>query len=157
MINDPWLKISILAERGLAKAEAGKRHECIISGFGGLRGAASTAMLNPPLPERVRKVHVDKDGMRWSDIITLPDQPSIGTSREIEAISSLQPDQSGGDIDLPDVAPARSATFPCMARAGRLALAMAAPLKATANCRALRSNSAPPTMGASIPKKYLVA
>src|SRR5215471_8535948 len=38
---------------------------CIIPEFGGLVGTAATAMLNPPLPERVRKVHVDKNGVRW--------------------------------------------------------------------------------------------
>jgi hypothetical protein len=81
---------------------------CIIPEFGGLVGTASTAMLNPPLPERVRKMHVDKDGVRWSDKIVLPYEPFIGTigvSPEIEAISSLQPDYHGGNMDLPDVAP----------------------------------------------------
>jgi amidase len=201
MINDPWLKTSIMAKRGVAKGQPGRRHElsiaaqgpfhyvygpyakpvltidpgdvidvetedafggvitseqdsptaklkfpflnpqcgpiavrgigkgdclavhiqavktrgeqpagttCIIPEFGGLVGTASTAMLNPPLPERVRKVHVDTTGVRWNDKITLPYQPFIGTigiSPEIEAISSLQPDYHGGNMDLPDVAP----------------------------------------------------
>ena len=81
---------------------------CIIPEFGGLVGTSSTAMLNPPLPERVRKLHVDRNGVRWSDKITLPYEPFIGTigvSPEIEAISSLQPDYHGGNMDLPDVAP----------------------------------------------------
>ncbi|MGB3864440.1 MAG: acetamidase/formamidase family protein [Xanthobacteraceae bacterium] len=81
---------------------------CIMPEFGGLVSTGSTAMLNPPLPERVRKVHVDKDGVRWSDKIVLPYEPFIGTigvSPEIEAISSLQPDYHGGNMDLPDVAP----------------------------------------------------
>src|SRR6202023_4174464 len=199
MSNDPWLKNSIMAKRGLAKGEAGKRHElsieaqgafhyvdgpyakpvlkinpadvvvvetedafggvitsekdsptaklvfpflnpqcgpvavsgvemgdclavhihavetrgaqpagktCIIPEFGGLVGTASTALLNPPLPERARGRHVDKDGVRWSDKIVLPYEPFIGTigvSPEIEAISSLQPDYHGGKKDLPDV------------------------------------------------------
>ena len=30
MITDPWLKSSIMAKRGLAKGEAGKRHELTI-------------------------------------------------------------------------------------------------------------------------------
>jgi len=88
---------------------------CIIPEFGGLVGTATTAMLNPPLPERVRKVHVDKNGVRWSDKITLPYQPFIGTigiSPEIEAISSLQPDYHGGNMDLPDVAPGAILYFP---------------------------------------------
>src|SRR5882724_1445241 len=175
MINGPWLKNSIMAKRGLAKGQAGPRHElsitaqgdfhyvygpyakpvltvnpgdvvvvetedafggvitseqdsptaklqfpflnpqcgpvaisglekgdclavhihavetrgaqpagttCIIPEFGGLVGTASTAMLNAPLPERVRKMHVDKDGVRWSDKIILPHQPFIGTIDE---------------------------------------------------------------------------
>ncbi|SFU42932.1 Acetamidase/formamidase [Methylobacterium sp. 174MFSha1.1] len=79
---------------------------CIMPEFGGLVGNGN--LLNPPLPERVRKMHVDRDGVRWSDTITLPYEPFIGTigvSPEIEAISSLQPDYHGGNMDLPDVAP----------------------------------------------------
>src|SRR6516165_9989689 len=48
---------------------------CIIPEFGGLVGTATTAMLNPPLPERVRMVHVDTNGVRWNDKITLPYRP----------------------------------------------------------------------------------
>jgi len=33
---------------------------CIIPEFGGLVGTSSTAMLNPPLPERVRKLAFDR-------------------------------------------------------------------------------------------------
>jgi amidase len=216
MSNDPWLKNSIMAKRGLAKGEAGKRHElsieaqgafhyvygpyakpvltinpgdvvvvetedafggvitsekdsptaklvfpflnpqcgpvavsgvekgdclavhihavetrgaqpagktCIIPEFGGLVGTAATAMLNPPLPERVRVMHVDKDGVRWSDKIVLPYEPFIGTigvSPEIEAISSLQPDYHGGNMDLPDVAPGAILYFPVHSKGGLL-------------------------------------
>ena len=96
---------------------------CIIPEFGGLVGTAATAMLNPPLPERVRKVHVDKDGVRWNDKITLPYQPFIGTigiSPEIEAISSLQPDYHGGNMDLPDVGPGAILYFPVHVKGGLL-------------------------------------
>jgi acetamidase/formamidase len=44
----------------------------------------------------------------WNDKITIPYEPfigTIGTSPEIEAISALQPDYYGGNMDLPDVAP----------------------------------------------------
>ena len=34
MINDPWLKTSIMAKRGLAKGQAGKRHELSIAAQG---------------------------------------------------------------------------------------------------------------------------
>lgn len=81
---------------------------CLIKEFGGLVGTGATAMLNDPLPERVKKMHVDEDGVRWNDDIVLPYEPFIGTigvAPEIEAISSLQPDYYGGNMDLPDVAP----------------------------------------------------
>jgi len=216
MINSPWLKNSIMAKRGIAKGQAGQRHElsitaqgdfhyvygpyakpvltvnpgdvvvvetedafggvitseqdsptaklrfpflnpqcgpvavsgvekgdclavhihavetrgaqpagktCIIPEFGGLVGTASTAMLNAPLPERVRVMHVDRDGVRWSDKIVLPYEPFIGTigvSPEIEAISSLQPDYHGGNMDLPDVAPGAILYFPVHTKGGLL-------------------------------------
>jgi acetamidase/formamidase len=82
---------------------------CLIPGFGGLVGTSATAMLNAPLPERVKKVEVTVEGgVKWNDRITLPYTPfigTIGTSPEIEAISSLTPDYYGGNMDLPDVAP----------------------------------------------------
>ena len=81
---------------------------CLITEFGGLVATGDTALLNPPLPERVKKVEVTLEGgIKWSDKLTLPYQPfigTIGTSPEIEAITSLQPDYYGGNMDLPDVA-----------------------------------------------------
>jgi hypothetical protein len=52
-------------------------------------------MLNSPLPEKVKKLVIDKKGVHWSKKLTLPYEPfigTIGTSPEIEAITSLQPD-----------------------------------------------------------------
>ncbi|GAN75953.1 acetamidase/formamidase [Acidisphaera rubrifaciens HS-AP3] len=81
----------------------------IMPEFGGLVSNGATAMLNPALPERVKKLHVTAEhGTVWNDRITLPYEPfigTIGTSPEIEAISSLVPDYYGGNMDLPDVAP----------------------------------------------------
>lgn len=88
---------------------------CLIPEFGGLVGTGATALLNEPLPERVRKVRVDENGVYWSDRITLPYEPFIGTigvSPEIEAISSLTPDYYGGNMDLPDTAPGAIIYFP---------------------------------------------
>ena len=79
---------------------------CLITEFGGLVSTGATALLNQPLPERVKKLHVTEAGVRWSERITLPYEPfigTIGTSPEIEAISSLVPDYYGGNMDLPDV------------------------------------------------------
>ena len=82
---------------------------CIMPEFGGLVGTGDTALLNPPLPEIVKKLVVTPEqGVVWNDKITLPYEPfigTIGTSPEIEAISSLVPDYYGGNMDLPDVAP----------------------------------------------------
>jgi amidase len=80
---------------------------CLITEFGGLVATGDTALLNAPLPERVKKIEVTVEGgVKWSDKITLPYEPfigTIGTSPEIEAISSLVPDYYGGNMDLPDV------------------------------------------------------
>ena len=58
---------------------------------------------------------VTPEGVRFSDRITLPYEPFTGTmgvSPEIEAVSSLQPDYWGGNMDLPDVAPGAVMYFP---------------------------------------------
>ncbi len=87
----------------------------LIPEFGGLVGTGSTAMLNAPLPERVKKMAVTRAGVMFSERITLPYEPFIGTlgvSPEIEAVSSLNPDYWGGNMDLPDVAPGAIVYFP---------------------------------------------
>jgi acetamidase/formamidase len=87
----------------------------LIREFGGLVGTTQTAMLNEPLPERVKKMEVSKAGIRFNERITLPYQPFLGTlgvSPEIEAVSSLQPDYWGGNMDVPDVGPGAVLYFP---------------------------------------------
>jgi amidase len=87
----------------------------LISEFGGLVGTTHTAMLNPPLPEIVKKMEVTESGIKFNSKITLPYEPFLGTlgvSPEIEAVTSLQPDYWGGNMDLPDVAPGAIAYFP---------------------------------------------
>ncbi len=87
----------------------------LIPEFGGLVGTTNTALLNPPLPERVKKMEVTEAGIKFNRSITLPYEPFIGTlgvSPEIEAITSLQPDYYGGNMDLPDVAPGAVVYFP---------------------------------------------
>jgi len=83
--------------------------------FGGLVGTAQTALLNEPLPERVKKMDVTEAGVRFSERIILPYEPFLGTlgvSPEIEAVSSLQPDYWGGNMDMPDVGPGSILYFP---------------------------------------------
>ena len=92
-----------------ARAPAGRHDRADLPEFGGLVGTTTTALLNKPLPEYVKKIEVTVEGgVKWSDKITLPYEPfigTIGTAPEIEAISSLVPDYYGGNMDLPDVAP----------------------------------------------------
>jgi amidase len=87
----------------------------LITEFGGLVATNNTALLNQPLPERVKKMEVTEQGIRFNSRITLPYEPFIGTlgvSPEIEAVSSLQPDYWGGNMDVPDVAPGAIVYFP---------------------------------------------
>lgn len=98
---------------------------CLIPEFGGLVGTGNTAMLNAPLAEVVRKIRVDEAGVHWSETLTLPYEPfigTIGTAPEIEAISSLQPDYYGGNMDLPDVAPGAIIYLPVNREGGYLYL-----------------------------------
>ncbi|OUJ08269.1 acetamidase [Acetobacter sp. DsW_059] len=88
----------------------------IMPQFGGLVSTKETASLQKDLPERVRKLIVTEEkGTIWSDKITIPYEPfigSIGVSPEIEAVSALQPDYWGGNMDLPDVRPGNIIYFP---------------------------------------------
>ncbi|TMJ38689.1 MAG: acetamidase [Alphaproteobacteria bacterium] len=87
----------------------------LIPEFGGLVATNNTALLNPPLPEKVKKMEVTEAGIKFNKKITLPYEPFIGTlgvSPEIEAVTSLQPDYWGGNMDLPDVCPGAVVYFP---------------------------------------------
>ncbi|MBS0125045.1 acetamidase/formamidase family protein [Thetidibacter halocola] len=98
---------------------------CLLTEFGGLVATGDTALLNPPLPEKVKKIVVDEDGVHWSDTLILPYEPfigTIGTAPQIEAISSLQPDYYGGNMDVPDVAPGSIIYLPVNTDGGYLYL-----------------------------------
>ena len=119
----------------------------LIPEFGGLVGTAATALLNPPLEEKVKRMRIDDAGVHFSDRVVLPYEPfigTIGTSPEIEAISSLVPDYYGGNMDLPDVGPDSVIYLPVNAPGALLYLATAMPFRATANCAASPSNTRPP-------------
>lgn len=96
---------------------------CMIPDFGALSGTAFTALLNESLPEKVRKVDLDEQGVYWSKRVTLPYKPHIGTlscSPEIDSINSLTPDQHGGNMDLPDMGPGSITYLPVRSVGGRL-------------------------------------
>jgi amidase len=89
----------------------------LIPEFGGLVSNSGTPMLNAPLPEQVMKYEVTTKGVKFNKNIMLPYEPFIGTlgvSPQIEAVSSLQPDYWGGNMDLPDVAPGAVVYFPVL-------------------------------------------
>jgi len=80
----------------------------MITEFGALMGTAYTALLNDPLPEKVRTIPLDEENVYWSERITLAYNPHIDTlscSPEIDSINSLIPDYHGGNMDLPDMGP----------------------------------------------------
>ena len=96
---------------------------CMIPEFGALTGTYYTATLNDPLPEIVRKINVDEKYVYWSDRVTLPYNPHIGTlslSPEIDSINSLTPDNHGGNMDLPDMGPGSITYLPVRSPGARL-------------------------------------
>lgn len=96
---------------------------CMIREFGGLTGTTYTALLNEPLPEKVRKINLDEKHVYWSERVTLPYRPHIGTlslSPEIDSINSLTPDAHGGNMDLPDMGPGSITYLPVRVPGARL-------------------------------------
>jgi amidase len=96
---------------------------CMIPNFGALTGTDYTATLNEPLPEKIRKIDLDEQGVYWSKRITLPYKPHIGTlscSPEIDSINSLTPDNHGGNMDLPDMGPGSITYLPVRSPGGRV-------------------------------------
>jgi len=115
--------IAIYIESMMPRGENPRGTCCLIEEFGGLTGTAYTATLNDPLPEKVRKINVDEDHVYWSDRVTLPYKPHIGTlscSPEIDSINSLTPDNHGGNMDLPDMGPGSITYLPVRSPGGRL-------------------------------------
>jgi amidase len=95
----------------------------MIPEFGALTGTSLTATLNQPLPELVRIVPLVDDEVRWSDRVTLPYRPHIGTlscSPELDSINSLTPDNHGGNMDLPDMGPGSITYLPVRSSGARL-------------------------------------
>jgi acetamidase/formamidase len=91
--------------------------------FGALSATSMTAMLHEALPEIVRKIDVDEDGVYWSPRVKLPYRPHIGTlscSPEIDSINTLTPDSHGGNMDLPDMGPGSITYLPVRTPGARL-------------------------------------
>jgi amidase len=95
----------------------------MIPQFGALSGTSLTALLADSLPEIVRKIDVDEQGVYWSPRVTLPYRPHIGTlscSPEIDSINTLTPDAHGGNMDLPDMGPGSITYLPVRTEGARL-------------------------------------
>lgn len=95
----------------------------IIPQFGALSGTSLTALLAEDLPEVVRKIDLDEQGVYWSNRVTFPYRPHIGTlscSPELDSINTLTPDSHGGNMDLPDMGPGSITYLPVQSTGGRL-------------------------------------
>ncbi len=115
--------VAIYIESMLPRGDNPRGTCCLIQEFGGLTGTAYTATLNDPLPEIVRKIDLDEEHVYWSDRVTLPYKPHIGTlscSPEIDSINALTPDQHGGNMDVPDICPGHVAYLPAKVPGARL-------------------------------------
>jgi amidase len=120
---EPGDAIAVHIESMLPRGENPRGTCCMIPHFGALTGTTLTATLNPPLPELTRKIYVDEKQVRWSERVTLPYSPHIGTlstSPEIDSINSLTPDSHGGNMDLPDMGPDSITYLPVRTEGARL-------------------------------------
>ena len=120
---EPGDALAVHIETMLPRGDQPRGTCAMIPEFGALTGTYYTATLNDPLPELVRKVRVTEETVHWSDRVTLPYQPHIGTlscSPEIDSISSLTPDNHGGNMDLPDMGPGTVTYLPVRVPGARL-------------------------------------
>jgi amidase len=120
---EPGDTLAVHIESMLPRGDQPRGTCAMIPEFGALTGTYYTATLNDPLPEIVRKIVVTEETVQWSDRVTLPYQPHIGTlscSPEIDSISSLTPDNHGGNMDLPDMGPGTVTYLPVRVPGARL-------------------------------------
>ena len=88
--------------------------------FGLMTGTQTTATINAPLPEVVRKLPIH-DGRVWYDERCFPVNPfmgTIGTAPRLEAINALTPSYYGGNMDCPEARPGNTMHFPVRAKGG---------------------------------------
>lgn len=115
--------LAVYIERMLPRGDKPRGTCAMIPQFGALSGTSLTALLADSLPEIVRKIDVDEDGVYWSPRVTLPYRPHIGTlscSPEIDSINTLTPDSHGGNMDLPDMGPGSITYLPVRTAGARL-------------------------------------
>ncbi len=87
----------------------------LIPYFGGLTSTPKNPGLQEPLPEIIHIVEVTEKAIVWNDRIHFPYDPfvgTIGTSPEVDSVSSTIPESHGGNMDLPDVRPGNTLYLP---------------------------------------------
>ncbi|MBS0448939.1 MAG: acetamidase/formamidase family protein [Proteobacteria bacterium] len=115
--------VAVYIEKMAPRGENPRGTCAMIPQFGALSGTSLTALLAESLPEVVRKIDVDEDGVYWSPRVKLPYRPHIGTlscSPEIDSINTLTPDAHGGNMDLPDMGPGSITYLPVRTAGARL-------------------------------------
>jgi len=115
--------LAVYIELMIPRGENPRGTCAMIPQFGALSGTSLAALLAEDLPEIVRKIDVDEQGVYWSKRVTLPYKPHIGTlscSPEIDSINTLTPDQHGGNMDLPDMGPGSITYLPVRTKDARL-------------------------------------
>ncbi len=120
---EPGDAVAVYIESMLPRGPQPRGTCAMIPEFGGLTGTTYTATLNDPLPEKVRKVHVDEEKVVWTERVTLPYRPHIGTlsaSPQIDSINSVTPDNHGGNMDLPDMGPGTVTYLPVRTEGARV-------------------------------------
>ncbi len=98
----------------------------IIPEFGGLCATPLTRTLNEPLPPKVMIHPIKDNSITFSTDLNIPPIPyepfygTIGTSPELEAISSLSPGSHVGNMDAADVCPGNTIILPVNVEGGFL-------------------------------------
>ena len=88
----------------------------LVPRFGLLTGTTTTATLNAPLPEIVRKLPIRNGRVCYGDR-SFPIQPfmgTIGTAPRLEAINALTPSYYGGNMDCVETRPGNEVWFPVL-------------------------------------------
>lgn len=98
----------------------------LIPEFGGLCSTVFTRTLNDPLPARVMLHPISNGEVTFSESLDIPSYPyepfygTMGTSPELEAVSSLAPGVHGGNMDAADLCPGNTVFFPVKVDGGML-------------------------------------
>lgn len=119
------------------KPRSGQGATCLVPGFGGLTGTASTRLLCDDLPATTRICPIKNGKVYFSKKLALPYEPmigTIGTAPELEAVSSMSPGPHGGNMDCPDICVGNRLILPVHVEGGLLFMGMSTPFKGMERC-----------------------